>query len=159
MKINFLTFVPETFMYEGLKMINDSEKYWIWIFKLMSTNLWNSPYELCDIWPHEPLYSSDHCHLSIHYAYINICQVWGKHGSTVQDFSYKGLISCISWPLWPLTCVPVTLEIHQIIVTILYMHMPSLKITCSAMQELSPERSILMYNLTSVTFDLWPHYP
>ena len=24
------------------------------------------------IWPHEPLYSSDHCHLSIHYAYINI---------------------------------------------------------------------------------------
>ena len=91
---------------------------------------------------------------------MHICTKNEDDPSNGSWFIMKIVYFCLFyWPLLPLTFDLITPKSNQIIITLVCTHVSSITMIRQMVLELSGERAIFTYLLTSVTFDLWPHDP
>ena len=113
-------------------------------------------YDLCDLWPW-PSVSKNLCEsLCCPCAYMTKVSSW--YVKPFLNYQRKSVFLCILWPLWPLTFDLMVPKFVWIIVLPMCINDQGFKLICQTVLELSKEKCIFMYSMTSVTFDLEPQH-
>ena len=90
------------------------------------------------------------------YAYMTKFATWNV--KRFLNYQRKSAFLCILWPLWPLTLDLMFQKFVWIIVLHMSIDDHGFKLICQTVLELSKEKCVFMYSMTSVTFDLEPQH-